>query len=137
VAIGSSRRPSSAATHGAARDVVQAGAVSKEARQDVEVDHIDQAAFEQRRADRGREDRSDGGGSLTSAFLGWLQPPREALRGGQRPESASLLLVTDGRRKIRDVPDLPPALLAPLRRDPIRRHPECHSTTGPAEALQR
>jgi hypothetical protein len=36
--------------HEPAREVVQAGAVSEQVRQDVEVDHDDQAAFEQRRA---------------------------------------------------------------------------------------
>jgi hypothetical protein len=36
--------------HGPIRDVVQAGAVAEEARQDVEVDLVDQAALEKRRA---------------------------------------------------------------------------------------
>jgi hypothetical protein len=40
---------------GPIRDAVQAGAVAEEARQDVEVDLVDQAALEERRAEQGRE----------------------------------------------------------------------------------
>jgi hypothetical protein len=55
-AFGSSPTQVLQLAHGPARDVVQAGAGAEEARQEVEVDLVDQAALEGRRADRGRED---------------------------------------------------------------------------------
>ena len=55
-AFGSSPTQVLQLAHGPARDVVAAGAVAEEARQVLEVDLVDQAALEERRADRGRED---------------------------------------------------------------------------------
>jgi len=55
-AFGSSPTQVRQLARGLARDVVQAGAVAQEARQDVEVDLVDPAALEELRAGRGRED---------------------------------------------------------------------------------
>jgi hypothetical protein len=49
-AFGSSPTQVLQLAHGPIRDVVQAGPVAEEARQDVEVDLVDQAALEERRA---------------------------------------------------------------------------------------
>jgi hypothetical protein len=55
-AFGSSPTQILLLAHEPIRAVVQASAVAEEARQDVEVDLVDQAGLEERRADRGRED---------------------------------------------------------------------------------